>query len=187
MEEKGRAIIQACKNETSKDPYLIFYNIAQEDFINMHGPEHHILDGASLLTAFYNAGGQVDLDQGLETILERGLEMPGASCGLWGVCCSVTSIGAALSIIENTGPLSDDGSWGDHMKATSEAIAKQGELNGPRCCKRNAYVALETVIPYIKDRFGVELDQSEIICDFSKQNPQCLGKKCPYHKANHLA
>ena len=38
----------------------IQFNIANKDFIRIHEPEHHILDGASLLTAFYNACGLED-------------------------------------------------------------------------------------------------------------------------------
>ena len=33
--------------------------------------------------------------------------MPGAMCGFWGVCGAITSVGAALAIIDGTGPLSD--------------------------------------------------------------------------------
>lgn len=58
--------------------------------------------------------------------------MPGAMCGLWGVCGAITSIGAALSIIDETGLLSDDGTWGNHMSFTSEAIGELGVINGPR-------------------------------------------------------
>ena len=82
------------------------------DYINIHGPEHHILDGACLLVAFKNAGGEIDLDDALNKIMIEGLRMPGAMCGLWGVCGAVTSLGAALSLIDHTGPLSTDGTWG---------------------------------------------------------------------------
>lgn len=44
-------------------------------------------------------------DISLSKILKEGLKMLGAMCGLWGVCGAVTSIGAALSIIDGTGPL----------------------------------------------------------------------------------
>ena len=50
----------------------------------MHGPEHHILDGACLLVAFKNAGGEIDLDDALNKIMIEGLRMPGAMCGFWG-------------------------------------------------------------------------------------------------------
>lgn len=55
MEERAKKIIEACLVEKSKNPIEIFGNIAKKDFIRMHGPEHHILDGAALLTAFFNA------------------------------------------------------------------------------------------------------------------------------------
>ena len=43
--------------------------------------------------------------------MSEGLRMPGAMCGLWGICGAITSIGAALAIIDGTGPLSADGTW----------------------------------------------------------------------------
>ena len=38
------------------------------------------------------------------TIQEKAecLRMPGAMCGLWGICGAITSIGAALAIIDGT-------------------------------------------------------------------------------------
>lgn len=56
--------------------------MADHDYINIHGPEHHILDGACLLVAFKNAGGVIDLDDALYKIMMEGLRMPGAMCGL---------------------------------------------------------------------------------------------------------
>lgn len=56
MEERAKKIIDACMQEKNKNPIGIFLNIVRKDFVRMHGPEHHILDGAALLTAFYNAG-----------------------------------------------------------------------------------------------------------------------------------
>ncbi len=54
--EKAKKIIDVCLLQKSKNSVEIFNNIAQMDFVAMHGPEHHILDGAALLTAYYNAG-----------------------------------------------------------------------------------------------------------------------------------
>ena len=116
LDERCRRIIDFCVQETSCDPLEVFGNVAKQDFVRMHGPEHHVLDGACLLTAFRNAGGNLpDLSQALERLKAEGLRMPGAVCGLWGVCGAVMSVGAALAIIDGTGPLSTDGSWGSHM------------------------------------------------------------------------
>ena len=76
MEGRAKKIIEACLYEKSKNPVEIFYNIAQMDFVRIHGPEHHVLDGAALLTAFYNAGGQIDLQTSLNELMKRGLQMP---------------------------------------------------------------------------------------------------------------
>ena len=182
MEDKAKRIIELCLQEKSKNPIEIFHNIAKMDFIRIHGPEHHVLDGAALLTAYYNAGGQIDLQTGLHEVMRRGLQMPGATCGMWGVCGAVSAMGAALSIIDGTGPLSTDGSWGKHMEFTSKALWRLSEVGGPRCCKRDAFLSFQKAIEYINDNYDVKLESSDIECDFSEKNEQCIKEKCPFHK-----
>ncbi len=181
MEEKAQKILEDIRLEKGTDPARIFRNMAQKDYISIHGPEHHILDGACILTAFYNAGGTIDLEESLRKIAREGLRMPGAMCGLWGVCGAVASVGAALAIIDGTGPLSSDGTWGEHMKFTSEAISELGRINGPRCCKRDAMIALKEGVAYINAHYGVTLEYDEQKCGFSCRNQQCLREKCPFY------
>lgn len=180
MQERVQFIIDDCMKITSVNPVKIFREIANKDYVRIHGPEHHVLDGACILIAFYNAGGKVDLKEALEKLMSEGLRMPGATCGLWGVCGAVTSIGAALAIIDGTGPLSTDGSWGRHMELTSAALAKMAEINGPRCCKRDGFVALTEAVRFINANYDVTLEMSEIKCGFSPRNAQCIKERCPY-------
>jgi len=182
MEKRAEKIIEKCLLETSTNPVEILINIARNGFIRIHGPEHHILDGAALLTAFYNAGGNIDLEKSLEELARRGLQMPGAACGMWGVCGAVSSIGAALSIIDGTGPLSTDASWGKHMQFTSDALKRLSEIGGPRCCKRDAYLTFEEAVKYINTNFDIHIEASEISCLFFEANEQCLKHRCPYYK-----
>ena len=179
-EERAELIIAECMKKSSTNPYEIFYAIAQEDYVKIHGPEHHVLDGACILTAFYNGGGNIDLHDALQKLMYEGLRMPGAACGLWGVCGAVTSIGAALAIIDGTGPLSTD-DWGSHMEYTSAALAQLAQIGGPRCCKRDAFSSMEKAVEYIKKHYGITLNMLPIKCDFSSNNEQCIGKRCPYH------
>ena len=109
VEDKARLIVNDIKSEEGTSPIAIFKRMAKKEYVSIHGPEHHVLDGACFLVAFKNAGGNINLDEALEKLFHEGLRMPGAMCGLWGVCGAVTSIGAALSIIDGTGPLPDDG------------------------------------------------------------------------------
>ena len=55
-EQRAALIISECEKCNSADPYEIFSLLAGSDFVRMHGPEHHVLDGACILAAFYNAG-----------------------------------------------------------------------------------------------------------------------------------
>lgn len=183
LEEQGKKIIEECLSIKSINPVDIFKSIASKGYIRIHGPEHHILDGAALLTAFHNAGGNIDLPATLEELKRRGLAMPGATCGMWGVCGAVTSMGAALSIIDGTGPLSTDDTWGKHMHFTSKALAELADVGGPRCCKRDAYLSFQEAIKYIKDNYDVALESSDIVCDFSDENQQCIADRCPFYNS----
>lgn len=179
--ERAQLILRDVRRETSCVPTEIFEHITAKGYVNMHGPEHHILDGACLLTAYRNAGGSLDLDAALDKLCAEGLRMPGAMCGLWGVCGAVTSVGAALAIIDGTGPLSADGTWGGHMAFTSAAIAELGRIDGPRCCKRDAMVALKNGIEYVNAHYPVRLEWVQPVCRWSQQNMQCIGTRCPFH------
>lgn len=180
--EKSEYIIRDIKNETGVSPIRIFRNIAKKEYVSIHGPEHHILDGASILVAYKNAGGDIDLDAALSKLMYEGLRMPGAMCGLWGICGAITSVGAALAIIDGTGPLSTDGTWGNHMMFTSDAIGELGKINGPRCCKRDAMVAFKNAIKYINEHYEVNLEAEDVKCDFYNQNAQCIKERCPYYR-----
>lgn len=181
VSEKASLIIKDIRNETGTNPIRIFKNMAQKPYVSIHGPEHHILDGASLLIAYKNAGGTIDIDAALEKLMYEGLRMPGAMCGLWGVCGAVTSIGAALAIIDGTGPLSADGTWGNHMRFTSCAISELGKVNGPRCCKRDAMISFKHGIEYVNKIYGVHLEQDFGKCEFSALNEQCIKERCPFY------
>ena len=184
LEQRSELIIAECMKSSAVDPYEIFDAVARKDFVNIHGPEHHVLDGACILTAFYNAGGKIDLGAALRKLMREGQRMPGAACGLWGVCGAVTSIGAALAIIDGTGPLSTE-DWGSHMEYTSAALARLAKTGGPRCCKRDAFLAMEQAVGYIRERYGVALSMSPVQCTFSPRNAQCIGKRCPYHASSN--
>lgn len=181
MQERAEKIVQLCMQMKSTDPVEIFRKVIGEDFMRMHGPEHHVLDGACILTAYKHAGGAIDLENALAKLMNEGLRMPGAACGLWGVCGAVTSIGAALAIIDGTGPLSSDGSWGSHMLYTSAALKRMGEVNGPRCCKRDAYIAMSEAVRFINENDAVKLRETVPVCGLSDKNAQCIRERCPYY------
>lgn len=52
-----------------------------------------IICGASLITAYHNAGGEVDMEWALSEMVRRGKQVPGGACGNWGACGAGLSIG----------------------------------------------------------------------------------------------
>lgn len=57
-EEKAGKIIKDVQKEKGANPVRIFRSIASKEYVNIHGPEHHVLDGICILTDYCNAGGK---------------------------------------------------------------------------------------------------------------------------------
>ena len=93
------AIIEICLSETSKNPVEIIRRMMAQPFCHMHGPEHHVMVGSALLTAYKNAGGEIDLAEALLEMMNRGKAVPGGVCGFWGACGAGISTGMFISII----------------------------------------------------------------------------------------
>lgn len=180
LREKNEKIIRKCLTLTSTNVYELFMELTTLDCVAMHGPEHHVLDGACLLIAYRNATGQLDLETALTQLLTQGEKMPGAMCGQWGVCGATASVGAALAIIDKTGPLSIE-DWGEHMKLTSKIINDMSNIGGPRCCKRNGLIALKNAVEYMNSHYNLELEWTDPICNFSNSNKQCILMRCPFY------
>ncbi|MBR3241962.1 MAG: SAM-dependent methyltransferase [Parasporobacterium sp.] len=178
------SIIGLCMNETSKDPIAIIGKMMAMPFCHMHGPEHHVMVGSALLTAYKNAGGDIDLGSALIEMMNRGKSVPGGACGFWGACGAGISSGMFISIISKSTPLANKPFALSHQM-TAKSLGKIGEIGGPRCCKRDSFLSILTAVDYVKDHFGVEMEKSEVVCRFSSQNNQCIGKRCPFSVANH--
>ena len=58
-------IIELCMTSASRDPIAIIEQMMALPTCHMHGPEHHVMVGAALLTAYHNAGGDIDLRSAL--------------------------------------------------------------------------------------------------------------------------
>ena len=71
------ATLGLCLRSTSKNPIGILQELMSQPFCHMHGPEHHVLVGSALLTAYHNAGGSIDLPAALAEMVSRGKSVPG--------------------------------------------------------------------------------------------------------------
>ncbi len=174
------AIMGVCLASKSKNPCEIFKELIGLPFCHTHGPEHHILVGASLLTAYHNAGGNMDLASALAEMQARGRKVPGGACGFWGACGAGISAGMFVSIVTGSTPLKVQ-PWGQSNKMTAAALMEIGQIGGPRCCKRNSYIAIIEGVRFAREELGVEMELGPITCTTAKANNQCIGDRCPFH------
>ena len=173
-------VIGFCMSTGLKNPIEIISGMMDMAFCHMHGPEHHIMVGCALLTAYRNSGGVLDLLPALKEMVARGKKVPGGACGFWGACGAAVSTGMFMSIITGSTPLANE-AWGHSNMMTSKSLQAIGVIGGPRCCKRNSYLSISTAAAYVEENFGVKMDIPEIICRHSGSNNQCIGSRCPYH------
>ena len=180
------AIIGLCLNETSSNPVDILEKMMTQPSCHMHGPEHHVMVGSALLTAYKNAGGDIDLNQALTEMMNRGRRVPGGACGFWGACGAGISAGMFVSILSKSTPLAVE-PFGLSNLMTAKALEQIGTVGGPRCCKRDSYLSILEAVDFVREHFSVEMEQPKIVCSHSAQNNQCIGTRCPFaNSAAHL-
>ena len=127
---------------------------------------------------------EIDLHTALIEMMNRGKSVPGGACGFWGACGAGISAGMFVSIISKSTPLTAE-PFGLSNLMTSKALEQIGTIGGPRCCKRDSFLSILAAVDFVREHFGIEMERQEIICDYSAQNNQCIGIRCPFSKANH--
>lgn len=178
------SIVGLCLNETSADPIFVLEKMMRMPFCHMHGPEHHVMVGAALITAYHNAGGEVDLPTALREIVRRGKQVPGGACGNWGACGAALSAGMYMSIVTGNSPLARE-EWQLSNGLTATALADIAAHGGPRCCKRDSYLAVMAAARYTEEKLGVRMAcPSAHICTRATQNNHCIGRDCPFTGVN---
>ena len=173
------SIVGLCLSETSKNPAAILERMMDMPFCHMHGPEHHVMVGAALLTAYKNAGGEIDLKKALREIMSRGKQVPGGACGFWGACGAGLSAGMFVSIVSGSTPLENEPFALSH-RMTVRALTDIAEIGGPRCCKRDSFLSVLAAVDFAREHLGVEMERPEITCRYASQNNQCIGLRCPF-------
>lgn len=174
------SIIGLCLHTESKNPIAIIKEMMSMPFCHMHGPEHHVMVGAALLTAYKNAGGEIDLEKALPEMYARGKQVPGGVCGFWGACGAGISAGMYMSIITKATPLVKE-AWRMSNQMTSRTLGKISEYGGPRCCKRDSYLAILEAVRFTKEKMNISMEMDTVICSHSAMNNQCLKDECPFY------
>jgi len=126
----------------------------------------------------------MDLEPRLLAMLQRGRQVPGGACGFWGACGAGISSGIFVSLISGASPLATE-AWGLSNLMTAKSLEAIGKIGGPRCCKRDSYLAILSAVAFVREHFGVEMETHDIVCTRCADNNQCIGNRCPFNPANH--
>jgi len=169
-----------CIKSTEKNPIILATKLMSLPEVPIHGPVHHFLVPATILTCYNNIyGNKKDLEKQLEEAAKRASIVPGAMCAMCGACGAALGIGSATSILKEIGPLSTT-TWGKVIKITSSCLTKIGELDGPRCCKRDTYLAILEGTKKLKQLLDIDLPTTTPHCKFHDKNFQCKKSACPF-------
>jgi hypothetical protein len=149
--------------------------------IKMHGPEHHFLVPAVLLAAYCNlTGNQQDKADKIKTARNRADYVKGGFCGLHGACGAAVGTGIFVSLLTGATPLSGR-EWKLSNLITSQCLKEIAEHGGPRCCKRDTFLAIINAIDFIKEYFDTDMAINRgIKCQFSTFNRECRKEQCPF-------
>lgn len=175
-------IKEYCSISESKNPINMALDLMKHPSVKMHGPEHHYLVPAVLTTSYLNTiGDKKNLDRLLNEGAKRSKNVLGGFCGFYGACGAAVGTGIYISLILGASPLSEE-KWGLTNLMTSKSLEKIASFGGPRCCKRDTFLALEEGIRFTKENLDVQLEETDKLkCNYSNINEQCLKEKCKFY------
>ncbi|MFP4005689.1 MAG: DUF5714 domain-containing protein [Candidatus Hadarchaeia archaeon] len=186
-EEFMPTVFEVVPDRKGKDPVVMYEKVIEElrkrwtasENLPVHGPWHHGLTAGILINSLRNNGYDFS-EEDVQEALERGLMIPGGTCGFHGACGAGTGLGIAVSIATSSNPFHDE-SRTKSLRASAKIYNRIADLGGPRCCTLSTYTTLDIADDLFRE-IGYEIPVSEIEgrCKAYRQNGQCHGPECPY-------
>jgi MoaA/NifB/PqqE/SkfB family radical SAM enzyme/SAM-dependent methyltransferase len=181
VQDPKERIRSVCMDSRETDMVRLFEEVRADARFPMHGPEHHALVPAVILATYRNLGGDVT-ETDILTGIERGLAVPGGSCGFMGACGAAVGVGIAFSIILGANPLTPAPRQ-TVLRVLSEITGSLAEREAARCCRRECTLALREAARLSRDLLPVRLRAEALSpCDQYRGNAECIGTGCPLFK-----
>ena len=142
-------IEQYCAVTDEADPLAMALTLMRNPSLKMHGPEHHFLVSAVLITAWCIERENRDRTPLLLAEARfRAEDTRGDFCGKHGGCGAAMGAGIAYSIITGSSPLSAQ-EWRLANLMAATCLTAVAETGGPRCCKRDAFLSIMTAVEFL--------------------------------------
>ena len=170
-------IRNVCLNSRQTDMVELMQTIRSHPLFGIHGPEHHSMVPAVILTALKNSGYQISDDE-INLAIARGKIVGGGACAFLGACGAAVGVGIAVSVVLKANPY--DGSKRQSVQQnTQKVLAKIASYKAPRCCQRDSWLALKEASTIIREITGKSLSVGTIECEQFRENKECIHKQCP--------
>lgn len=178
-----------CIRTRLTDPLQMAVELMKSPVVKMHGPEHHFLVPAVMLTAYYNTlerdgevGRRGEKEKKIREARIRSEKVLGGFCGFYGACGAAIGTGIFISLVTGATPLARQ-EWMLSNQMTAQSLSCIAACGGPRCCKRDSFIAIAEAIDFVKKNFRVNIDHNpEIKCDFHPINRECLQHGCQFYE-----
>ena len=173
-----KVVQSVCLNAHHEDMIALLQKIRTHPSMSMHGPEHHSMVPAIILSVYKNLGGN-STDQDILTAIERGKTIVGGACSFLGICGAATGVGIAFSIILKANPYAGEKRQ-LVMNITRSVAERIAGYKAARCCQRESWLALKTASDLSQKYLPVYLPaHKKMICTQSQLNKECIGSACP--------
>ncbi|MDD4876399.1 MAG: DUF5714 domain-containing protein [Dehalococcoidales bacterium] len=179
-------IKRICVESELENPLEMAINIMKNQRIAMHGPQHHFMVPAVLLSSYYNLKNDLAMkEEKIKVAQERAVNVLGGFCGFYGDCGAAVGTGIFISLVTDASPLSSY-EWKLSNLMTARSLFSLAHIGGPRCCKRTTIMSIQSASLFAVEYLGIKFPGSNNIkCDFSSLNNECLFRVCPFYSENN--
>ncbi len=172
------AIEHVCQTTADTDLIALLDEFRRHPAIPRHGPEHHVLVPALILTAYRNLGGNVTPEM-FRTAISRGQSVSGGACGSLGVCGAAAGVGIAFSLLLKASPVKPI-ERRQVQRVVQEVLGELTSLEAARCCQRECWLALRKAADLSRELLPIPLQAAApLVCRQSGERPDCLQSHCP--------
>ena len=175
-----QVIEQICRQSDETDMVALMQHIRRHRAIPDHGPEHHALVPAVMVTTYQNLGGTVG-DEALATAMARGSKVPGGFCGQSGGCGAALGVGIGFSVLLGASPVKAELRQ-LVQQITAETLLELASQPAARCCQRDGWTALKKAAELSRTLLPIPLQaEASLTCTQHQRNRFCLGERCALH------
>jgi len=161
-----------CLHSRETDAAILMQTVRSHPHFHKHGPEHHSLVPAVILTTLRNTGHDIS-DEQISTGIERGQTIIGRACAFLGICGAAIGAGIAFSVLMAANPY--DGNKRQMVqRLTQKVLGEIASYNAPRCCQRDCWIALQEASKLLQNKFSKTFEISPIMCEQFLENKECI-------------